>query len=187
MPSTFQSTVFVSGKNGKMCVLDSSHVASLLIYFYKKKDDLGLREIGGGGAGVGDRGELMSAWIPGSKKMELYSTSLSLTLTSWLAKRSWERSNHRGVRRERNVPWDTLSSPSVPTPQHLHSFPERWKPKKTKNPPKTPQKDFSFKRCHLRIKPRGHWILAWQENVQFAFIKMQEAVGRERKGQRDCQ
>ena len=31
-----------------MCVLDSSHVASLLISFYKKKDDLGLREIGGG-------------------------------------------------------------------------------------------------------------------------------------------
>ena len=106
----------------------------------------------------------MSAWIPGSKKVEPFSSSLSGTLTSQLAKRSWERNNHRG-----NVPWDS-PSPS-PSPY----------------PPQTPQKNFSFKRCHLRIKPRGHWLLSWQENVQFAFIKMQEAVGRERKGQRDCQ
>lgn len=43
------SNLCIKEKQGKMCVLDSSHVASLLISFYKKKDDLDLREIGGGG------------------------------------------------------------------------------------------------------------------------------------------
>ena len=58
----------------------------------------------------------MSAWIPGSKKVEPYSSSLSGTLTSWLAKRSWERNNHRGVCREK-----CSLGQSFPLPQSLPS------------------------------------------------------------------
>lgn len=56
-----------------------------------------------------------------------------------------------------------------PSPRSLffHSLKFLWQTKSKK------QKNISFKLFYLRIKPREHWISAWNGNVLFVLIKMQ--------------
>lgn len=122
--------------------------------------DLVLREMGEGGREVG------LSTVPSFDLWKEKFSYLFHTWIYWFAKRAGK---HRVLHTQKWPGGEIISGILLPFPQvpFFHSLKFLWQMKSKK------QKNISFKLFYLRIKPREHWISAWNGNVLFVLIKMQ--------------